>query len=644
MEIPFQTVASWESLEDSEFDAEEDAREKARMTTNPTLDNFCRCVTCYLFNYRTYRSTMFKLIWDNTRILHSLPGDGDPEQVLRIFETLLDVISEAEDCFGHDVINPIQYNFLDSVLQQAERMLGRNEVYYQVVLIRLYTSVDPHTECEDLVAYDESCLHNLRRCFPGAVFQPPSTGPPLDENWDEDSIREIRLVYSIGLFYSKVGCFDEAKNALERALSLSQAAEKSEVYLRARLSDAVSDLVLCWSRVLRALADVSIKQGDPRGALAHLKAARSLELDHAEDLRLPLTYIEFLQAVDYNLQHAQLRQLELHNYNIPPQYWDSLVLLVQAHASLLQPAEEALATVQWAVQALQARLPDSRAKRGELVYFSEMTRNWLYSLLLQTLRLQTGALHPSWEQDLEAHLDFIKEIRLRELKSPEYLSVLRQAVKIMRRAVQSGADVEDLGRVRDAADVILAPYCIHVPEQEPEVGAVAASILQLVADYSHLRGAPGYYLKYSFLARYAELVSSKEEEFDEVEEDEHAEALKQKAEKRLTDLMGLLIRALTAEGSYMSQQLAESIHLVFQSMKDLEGVCVKLRRAPPPNCLVTWLAALAKPLALNRLQLYLSNFNMLLHSREMAVALTQISGLYYTLHSCAGNSFTLVHV
>jgi tetratricopeptide (TPR) repeat protein len=624
----------WYALEDSEYDTAEVEQEKRRFADDMTLTNFGRLLTTYLFNYRTYRSLLLKQIWDITKVMHTLPQNGEPDQVQRIFDTMLDLIEENEDVYGFDVINRFPYNLLDVVQKQALRMLGPSSVTaYKVGLIKVYQGVAVWGEIDALLKLEESSLDVMRTIFPKSVVSPPTSGPPLDENFVEDSVRGIRYVYALGLVYSEADLWGESQSALETALELSRSAETSDVYFNARLSDAKNDLTLCQSRILRALAQVRIRQDDPRQALDHLEEARTLELSQAEDLKLPDGYVDYLRAVGHALVHPPLTQLELGDYLLPGQYWDGLALLIEVRASI-GPAEEAVELVEWGVSYFHSRLPKPSQKKGEEVNFQDTTRHCLYSLVLQRLKMKSAAPQASWRDVLEAHLEFIRTIRVLELQSPEYVSVMREAVKLMNYAVQDGS-ADSLTFARDSGEYVLAEFSIDEPEAEPELQAVVIDVYQVLADVSYRRRDLAGFLENSLLAGYVRLVVVSDEEVlpgSDTEENGPASAAKKSKSKfdeiRLERVIDLAQKAFAARPTVQAEQASEVLFLLDNGLKDLWDVSATGAKfadpAPRQTSKLLPLKELSKIPAMAVCRDYLSTFHFLLQTREVGDALTAV--------------------
>jgi tetratricopeptide (TPR) repeat protein len=578
------------------------------------LGNFDRMIALSHDFFRTYKSKLFTEIWVTVRAMHMLPvgqdGDDEAAEVIRVFHSLVDLIEQSEDDLGFVTQNVVPLHFLDDLWFQAKRMLGqKHAVVYQLWLLRIYAGLEVHRECVRLVD-DESRLDDLRLLFPGGVVPPPMSAGH-DEAFVDDSVRGVRYSYALGLVYTEAGLLEEAEGALLCGLRNSATAEHDDSYLQARSDYALSDLFLCRSRIWKALARVSLRQGKHERALVYLDQARTLELTHADVLKLPEDY---LPALDEFYSGEGLMDHD----DIPGQYWEAVALFVEARASVI-PAKEGLQLVALGITFFD----DIQWNKDTRVF--KKTAEHLRNLLVQKrFRMKVGALPEAFLLErLDAHLEYVRDVRLQEVRCSEYsyLPVLRQAVNIMgfagknnRVAAAAGVVSPDILTVmRDSAQFVLAKYLhsVHPPKEMCGFHAVAADAYQVLADAYYGLGDMGGFLKNAYTSQYARLVASADGVIDPA---------KTENEARLAGVYHKLIIALVAQKKSESEQMAETLYSLAKGFDALQTKQPQQEESEVPR-----LCMLARSPARETIHTSLKRFHLLLKSTEMEDALSEVS-------------------
>jgi hypothetical protein len=449
-----------------------------------------------------------------------------------VFYHLLDLIEDAYDPHGYWKTSVPPLDFVKKVHKQANRLLGgRNIITYKVQLLKIFFFVMAREEAQDLLGQVGS-LDDLERLFLGPpdaqpTVPPPNTGTYLDDNSIDDSIRDIRYLYALGVVFGLAGRLAEAKKFMERALQLAQLAQNDQTFLQRRgKEEALDDLTYCGARIHRALAGFTLEQlGKQKETLQHLGWAAEMELARKNSLPKTARYVKYLDLSYVNYLHVVKsasgnrkpvkRALQLLNpgKSIPAIDMEGMSFFIQALAAKIMMFGSSQHVKQASLNLLDAGIDHFKLRLTQIPQESieanaceDLVRHSLYLLIRQKFRLRTS-LEVSAEDSrrlLGVYMDFVKEVRgqgMEENASIEYQAALKKSVLIMRQMCHQEAKHDDdtLCYLKETAWHMIVEYSEHALQ---DYKLIAADLYRVLADLAYLHGDLIDFVTYSFLVCY----------------------------------------------------------------------------------------------------------------------------------------------
>ena len=369
---------------------------------------------------------------------------------------------------------------------------------------------------------DPGALDKLMRLFDNGRAPRPRMGPEFNRGLNEDSIRDVRYLYALGVAMHQAGRLQDSVRVLEQAKALIVGAQDDPAYSARRGGFASIDLIYCSARILRELAVVRLQLGNRAAALSNASFAISLELTTRAETRLPEAYVKYLQFVFLTPEftNAELEEFVARNVPIPTRYMPAFSEIVQIRAAIMTAdgdEDEAFEIIDTAGDYLVDRLyliPNVGSVESEFV---DPVRASLYRLFLLRRTIHVGSADETALDQvnlLDVNLILVWAVRNENLENeagPEYTRVLRQtAGQLLTMSEDPEITSETVKRIRRDTQNFIRVF--DIDDQEEEDGetplrlvafrTVAAEIYQALANASRHYGDLRSFLLNGFRARY----------------------------------------------------------------------------------------------------------------------------------------------